>query len=120
MLEGVLKHTSTKKNGKPSCNINRFLLNDNVSNQFNDMFKKFLDYENSVTLEGQVVAIADENCDKDSMLSHCASFPRPAPPGASPGRAPAFLAVDAGTAPPKSTLQLDFPIALESIPAFFL
>jgi dGTPase len=59
VLEGILKHTKIKRSGKSWCDIDRFLLNKE-NNKFNIEFKKFLDYEDSITLEGQVVAIADE------------------------------------------------------------
>ena len=60
VLEGILKHTTVKKNGKQLCEIDRFLLDEPENNQFNHQFKEYLMYDDSVTLEGQVVAIADE------------------------------------------------------------
>lgn len=59
VLEGILKHTKIRINGNIWCDVDRFLLN-NGNKEFNNNFKKFLAYDNSVTLEGQVVAIADE------------------------------------------------------------
>ncbi len=59
VLEGILKHTRIKRNNELWCDIDRFLLNLSNS-KFNIKFENLLNYEYSVTLEGQVVAIADE------------------------------------------------------------
>jgi dGTPase len=58
VLEGILKHTKIKRDkeciGCGGCwDINRFLSKP-------DFYQKFMMYPHSVTLEGQIVAIADE------------------------------------------------------------
>ena len=55
VLEGILKHTSVKKNGK-TWELYRFVQSPKFLIPF--MKDEYLDF--SVTLEGQVVAIADE------------------------------------------------------------
>ena len=60
VLEGILKHTKTRRNGVHWCDIDRFMLNDGINILFNKKLRDMLIYENSVTLEGQIVAIADE------------------------------------------------------------
>lgn len=52
VMEGILKHTKIKKKDK-NWDIDRFMLNK-------QKILQHLNYEFSVTLEGQVVAIADE------------------------------------------------------------
>ncbi|WP_083804477.1 dGTP triphosphohydrolase [Methanobacterium lacus] len=53
VIEGILKHTKTKKKGQ-KWDINRFI-------QCKKYIEKFLRYpDHSVTLEGQIVTIADE------------------------------------------------------------
>ncbi len=61
VMEGILKHTKIKRHKKDQCkdcgkcwNINRFIKDKSL------IEKLHLEYSFSVTLEGQVVAIADE------------------------------------------------------------
>ncbi len=55
VLEGILKHTSINKNGK-IWNIDRFIQKDHKK-----IIKDYMNYDKfSVTLEGQIVAVADE------------------------------------------------------------
>lgn len=60
VMEGILKHTKIRRHKKDECtncggcwDIKRFVNDENF-------IKKFLEYDFSVTLEGQVVAVADE------------------------------------------------------------
>lgn len=58
VLEGILKHTKTRRNDELCWDINRFI--QNIDKNYDRKFKEFLYYENSVTLEGQIVSISDE------------------------------------------------------------
>jgi len=60
VLEGILKHTKIKRNSELWCDIDRFLFEDGRNRQFNAKIKDMLKFDHSVTLEGQIVAIADE------------------------------------------------------------
>ncbi len=52
VMDGILKHTKIKKNGK-TWDINRFI-------QCKKQGEWFMSYDNPITLEGQIVALADE------------------------------------------------------------
>lgn len=59
VLEGILKHTKTKRTGADkskvkSWDIKNFISHSSLEERF------YLEYNHSVTLEGQIVAIADE------------------------------------------------------------
>jgi dGTPase len=56
----ALKHTKIKRNSELWCNIDRFILDDGINRSFNKKIKDTLIFDHSVTLEGQIVAIADE------------------------------------------------------------
>jgi dGTPase len=71
VLEGIFKHTRIKRcrsgctaDSASGCtnggcwDINRFI--QDPESEFSKKFKSLMDYKHSVTLEGQVVAIADE------------------------------------------------------------
>ncbi len=60
VLEGILKHTKIKRNSELWCDIDRFLFMDDGNLLFNAKIKDMLKFDHSVTLEGQIVAIADE------------------------------------------------------------
>jgi len=55
VLEGILKHTKVKRDGQTkSWDIDLFINNPSLKDRL------YLKYDHSVTLEGQIVAIADE------------------------------------------------------------
>lgn len=59
VLEGILKHTKTKRTGSDASKVNswdikRFIGHPSLEERL------YLNYNHSVTLEGQIVAIADE------------------------------------------------------------
>jgi dGTPase len=55
VLEGILKHTKVKRTGQTkSWDIDRFISNPSLKDRL------YLMHDHSVTLEGQIVAIADE------------------------------------------------------------
>ena len=57
-MEGILKHTKFKNSNSFICRIDEYL--DNYTQFFVDGNINILNFDNSVTLEGQIVAIADE------------------------------------------------------------
>jgi dGTPase len=59
VLEGILKHTRTTRSSK-TWDINRYIMHDCNNEEFNQKIIDSMKYPFSITLEGQIVAIADE------------------------------------------------------------
>ena len=59
VLEGILKHTGIKRSLR-TWDLQRNILQDSNNNEFNHRLMDSMKYTSSITLEGQIVAIADE------------------------------------------------------------